>query len=441
MRRIDFQKRQFGLPRFIEKEDGSATIISLYFTLIFVVVGGLAIDFNKVMAERTQLQVAADSVAHAALYSRENMTAAEAISKSMEVADVFLPYDSYGSALTARDVEFGVWDGDTNTFFPSAGSRSAVRVTSQMTSDRQNPSYNLLLRIVGQDTWDLTRTSVYTTYLPPCFTEGFVAEDVVDIQSNNAFGKGFCVHSNTYVSLNSNNFFEPGSIVQMPNLDDLDMPSSGLETNEGLSAALRQGEYRLRVLNKMESMIDGMKLAEAESLPEDFVNPPIDSLFNNRVTPADFNNYSVTEVFCGGSNKLTFDGGTYSNLVITTGCDIKFNAGVILENVRRATTSTDKRSFNAPSGLQIGRNDNCAEGGGSVLMTMGGFEVAADLQAYGSQILAQGDVSFAANANGIEGISIVAGGRIDGTSNMDMGFCEGDGQTEIVEANYFRMVD
>jgi hypothetical protein len=41
----------------------------------------------------------------------------------------------------------------------------------------------------------------------------------------------------------------------------------------------------------------------------------------------------------------------------------------------------------------------------------------------GEITIAKGDVSFAANANGIEGASIIAGGQISGTSNMTMGFC------------------
>ena len=52
-------------------EDGSTTILSLFLFLIALILGGLAIDFNKVISERTQLQVAADSAAHAALYTRE----------------------------------------------------------------------------------------------------------------------------------------------------------------------------------------------------------------------------------------------------------------------------------------------------------------------------------------------------------------------------------
>jgi len=104
-----------------------------------------------------------------------------------------------------------------------------------------------------------------------------------------------------------------------------------------------------------------------------------------------------------------------------------------------ATTNTSAKSINAPSTLQIGKNDSCAEGNGAQILTLGGVDLAADMRMYGGQIIAKGDVAFAANANGIEGASIIAGGTISGTSNMTMGFC-GDGMEDSFRAEYFRLV-
>ena len=57
---------------------------------------------------------------------------------------------------------------------------------------------------------------------------------------------------------------------------------------------------------------------------------------------------------------------------------------------------------------------------------------------FGGQILALGDILFTANADGIEGASFVAGGNVEGTSNMTMGFC-GNGMEDNFEAEYFRL--
>ena len=74
-------------------------------------------------------------------------------------------------------------------------------------------------------------------------------------------------------------------------------------------------------------------------------------------------------------------------------------------------------------------------------MTLGGFSAAAGLSVFGGQILAIGDIEFAAQANGVEGASFISYNRIDSTSNMDFGFCKGRGMENAWKADYFRMVD
>lgn len=132
------------------------------------------------------------------------------------------------------------------------------------------------------------------------------------------------------------------------------------------------------------------------------------------------------------------EAGTYTDLVIVAECDVKFGNGVVLENVSIFSTSTSARAFSASSGLRIGRDDGCAEGGGAQLITYGGMGFPSSLQLYGGQLIARGDINFTANANGIEGASLIAGGMIDGTSNMEMAFC-GTGMENNLEAEYFRL--
>ena len=61
------------------------------------------------------------------------------------------------------------------------------------------------------------------------------------------------------------------------------------------------------------------------------------------------------------------------------------------------------------------------------LILYGGFSAASGLQIYTSQILAHGDVSFTAQANGVRGASIISKGEIDGTSLTDMSACPNTG--------------
>ena len=72
-------------------------------------------------------------------------------------------------------------------------------------------------------------------------------------------------------------------------------------------------------------------------------------------------------------------------------------------------------------------------------MTTGGMKFTADLRLYGGQLIAKKAISFSANADGIEGASIISGETIDGTSNMNMGFCDGSGMENNFESDYFRL--
>ncbi len=440
-----------------ESEEGSMTLLALFCVLIAIVMGGLAIDFNKVISERTQLQVAADTAAHTALYSRMKNDVDFSRGKAVTTVASLLPKSVYAtSALTEPDILFGHWNPESQSFDTDVNSKNAVLVRAEMSEFRSNPSRNFLLRIVGFDTFDVSVESVYATYYPPCFTEGFVAEKVVDIQSNNSFTDGFCIHSNQHVSLNQNNYFEPGTVVSMPDLANLDIPKSGFEKNEGLQTALRAGAYRLRLLNDLPEIIHSFWTGEEEHLPP-YVIPgapytvlqPVlavpDSDGNTQskgtsFTPQHFKPNSVNRFNCSGSGKITLDAGTYSDFVFVSDCEIKFANGVNLENVVMATTNTSISSFNTPSGLTIGLDDNCAVGGGATLMTLGGFKAASSLNAFGGQILALKDIEFAANADGIQGVSFVSYGRIDGTSNMNMGYCSNQGMENAYRAEYFRNV-
>lgn len=428
------------LLRIVEDESGTATLMALFFVLISAVLGGLAIDFNKAMARRTHLQVTVDAVAHAALYTRERKTKEEAIAKALEIAAVNLPVARNGNALLPQDIEFGVWDPDTRTFTPDPGAKGAVRVSAYRILERDNAVKNILLRMIGFDTFDLRRAAVYVTYQPTCFREGFVARGMVDVQSNNAFQNGFCIHSNDHVKVSSNNYFGEDTIVSMPNTAHLQMPRSGFETNQGLEEALRDNGYHIRVLNKLDQLITDLSSNSADTRPDYVSTSWVEFLDGKSVDGSEFLPGRAYYVTCSSNQTMSIGNGTViRNTSIVTNCPIKFGQGATLENVILATTNTDVKSISSPSSLQIGKNDNCAPGGGAQILTLGGVDIAADMRMYGGQIIAGKDVAFAANADGIAGASIIAGGNISGTSNMTMGFC-GDGMENSFRAEYFRLV-
>ncbi len=432
-------------------EDGAATGFGLVMMILLLMFAGLAIDAAQYNAARTQLQSAADSAAHAALVARvrDRMDEDEAKALALELVEANMPGRRFGQTVTANDIEFGRWDSDRpygDRFVPSnSPSPSAARVVAWRDESRLNAVRTFLLRLVGVTEMAAATPAVFATYQPICLREGMVAEGKVDVQSNNLYLRGFCIHSNSYVSINQNNTFEEGTIVSMPDLDLLELPNSGYEQNDGLEAALREGELDVRILRQMDAIIDGLLAGDPRYLTQDYITTPgvaeqTLTRVNNDIAAADLEANRVNHLYCDRHNgSISIPSGELiEELVLVTNCDVNLSSGVTLEDVVLATTSTDSRSIDGASDVSIGRDDNCAEGGGTQVLTMGGMRFPANLGVFGGQLLAQGDINFAARADGIQGASMVAGGEIDGTSNSSMARCN-QGMDGNFEAEYFRM--
>jgi hypothetical protein len=391
------------------------------------------------MMARTQLQAAADAAAHAALYVRNSEDAATAKQAALDIAYANMPAARFGNLLTADDIQFGYWDRDANKFQIDPDSKDGVYIDISRLASKGNSVSTYFLRFAGFGSWDVRRGAVFETYIPSCFREGFVADGMVDVQSRNTYTNGFCIHSNTHVELNSNNYFAPNTVVSMPDKSAVVLPASGFSTNQGLQAALRDGFYQIRILNRLSDIIDDLNAGGSYFAPDYITSLGLIKLSSQKLDQYDFVSGRIHTASCsGGGQKLSLKAGTYKNIVLVTNCSISFGQGTILDNVVIATTSTAANSISSPSSLQVGRNDNCASDGGSQLLTMGGMKFPAKLMVYGGQLIAMNSIDFAANANGIEGASFIAGGMIDGTSNMIMGFC-GSGMERNFEAEYFRL--
>jgi Flp pilus assembly protein TadG len=433
-------QRKRSIALFRRRESGGVSAMNLMLMFVMIGLGGYAVDVGNAITDRTQLQVAADAAAHAALLTRELNSAEEAAAKAVAVAEEVMPVEQFGTVLRQQDITFGKYDPDTNVFTPVVGSRDAVRVTARQTAANANPLQTYLLRIVGFDDWDIVATSVFMTYRPTCLREGFVAEGVVDLQSNNSYTNGFCIHSNTYVSLNSNNYFEPGTVVSMTDLDLIDLPNSGYKTNIGLQDALREGSWNIRIIQRIDDLIAGLRTYDSRYKPDYITSTTTVTLPRRTVEQTDLIPGRVHVFNCSGGSALTIKQNVVmSNVVLISSCRLKFETGVRLEDAIVAVTDTSDQAITSASGVQVGRNDNCAAGGGAQILTMGSMNFPADLKLYGGQLLAVRNIEFSANATGIQGAAMVAGGEISGTSNMSMGHCA-TGMEDNFHAEYFRMV-
>jgi len=417
------------------------TVYALMMLMASIMVGGIAVDASSFQARTTLMQNAADSAAHAAILMRTTSSASAATAQAISIAQGNMPPALYGNALVAGDVVFGRWDATRRVFTPDTAASGAVQVTVRQTAATANPYRTLVTRLLGQPSWDAVRTSVMIASDPDCMREGFVAQGRVDIQSNNLFKRGFCIHSNTGVKISSNNTFEPGVHVTMPSLSTLQIPNSGLRSNPGLEAALGTNRYDLRVLERLSTIQAGLSTSGSPFIPSYITNPSVVTLTSRAIRAGDLTAGRIYRVTCGGNQDLSIVKDVIlSRVVITTNCAVKFGQGAGLENAVLSTTSTAAKSITGASSVSFGKNDACATGGGAQVLTMGGIDFPSGLRLYGGQLLAKGDISFSANGDGVQGASLVAGGTISGTSNMTMASCDGRGMEQNFRMPYPLMV-
>ena len=459
---------------FLCDEAGGVTGGGLILMICFLMIGGLAVDVSNVVTQQTHLQLTADTAAHSALYVRNstlNASADDAKVAAVWIAEENMPDAEYGNVLVADDIEFGVWDAASRTFIPNPGSRTAVRATTHRNEAGGNEVATFLLKVAGFESWDVKTEAIFETFEPPCLREGFVAENLVDIQSNNSYFSGFCLHSNDVVSLNSNNFFEAGTVVSMPDTSGLDLPQSGYETNLGLSDALRYGAMQIRLINALgevstawgsgkSDMWEFLQLAARDGQLDyitgtarsvNIVNgkPAASSAESNVVEASKalvdrdgnpiLRQNAVNYVYCTSSSTQLSISTVLNNLVMITNCQVQFGSGGAIEDGMIATLHTSDASIGGSADSRIGRIDSCAVGGGAQLISLGGMNFASGVSIHGGQLVAIKEIQFAANGEGLKGTSIISGDTVSGTSNMEMGLC-GTGMEGNLSLDYFRMV-
>lgn len=450
MRKI---RKASAIAQFLADERGGITALSLQMFMASLVLGGLAVDVGNAVVAKTQLQVAADSAAHAAIFTRELYSPAEAKSVALEIAALSMPGDQYGTVLSDADISFGRWDSAAQVFSPDPDSPDAVMVSTKRFSEDNNGVATYMLNFMGFNSWDVRSNTVFETYYPTCFREGFVAQERVEVQSNSIYTSGFCIHSQDHVKVSSNNVFEKGVVVSMPDKRHVELPSSGFSSNSGLQVALRDGSYQLRILTRLANIFQGIEnpvdpnfgimSATAGEYYRDYVKSKtiINLNYKADALAGTFTAGRIHRVTCKQDkwNYALKTGSTLKNAVLITNCRLKIEAGAVIEDAVIANYNSETTSVSGSAGVTIGRDDGCAAGGDVQIVTYGYVAFPSDAHIYGSQIIAAGDISLTANADGLEGVSLVAGGKLDVTSNGSYGFCGGSGMANNYEAAYFRL--
>jgi len=272
-----------------------------------------------------------------------------------------------------------------------------------------------------------------------------------------------CLHSQDHVEVQNHNAWDSGVSISMPDMDDFEVAQ--VKFNPGAMEALREDILDPRMVNDIPNIIATLQdpaLDAVDPLTDiipDFVIGTTDIAKTNIITgneKFDFTEHAVASVdddgpgmiidlTCTGDNKTVNipSGIILTDLVIISSCNINVGKGATLSDVTLAATGGNGKVSTAnihfARGVVLGKDDGCAPGGGVQVFTNASVSSAAKLSLNGVQIVAAGNVQIAAQVDGINGISVQAGGKIKLTSNGTFSACEA-GTPKLFTVNYYRLV-
>jgi len=451
-------------------ERGSVTIWSLLWLSFFLALAGIAVDTTNGYREKSMLQATADAAAISAASVTADpndpsgpvdTTLAEAEASRIALGN--LPDTLYGTVLDPADITVGIWDENTRTF--SAGGApellDAVQVVMRRSKAGGNAVGTTFLRIMGLQSWDVVNMATAERFVPECINDGLIARGIVDMSSNNGFTGNICIHGQQGVDMQNNNSWQSGTTVSAPHMP---MINGSESTNPGLADAKKETILDPKMVDRIDTDIAAM-LDPSWSLMPSYVDTtqPVIVLKDKKLdfaTMLQGRIYHITSPCKKGTIKTTggngngnsttgdpslyaSDGSTIRNIVLVSECQINIGAGTRLENMliaTRAAADPSEKVMQFASGVVLGADDNCAAGGGVQIWANGSIGSAAQLQIHGGQIVAAGDVEIAAQAQGIKGVSVQAGGNIRLTANNSFGLCGGNSTDTIVTTRYLRLV-
>lgn len=428
-------------------EAGGGTMMGLFWFMLLVGMTGLAVDITDGLRNRTMLQATADASALAAAIDLPDKTVAT--DTAVAYASGNMSTSGHGTVLDPADVHVGKWDPDTLSLDRNAIDPDAVMVTVWRGAANDNPLPVNFLRIVGLGAWNVRAQAVAQRYIPDCLKDGLIASDMVYISSNNSFVNQICVHGQQGVKVQSNNYFEPGVNVSMYDLETLQVPSSGFESNTGLRDALREQGLQPRDVNHVDEIMQKFLDLDPSVMPS-YINPDGNPNFQVITVDEKFDlgaaqPGNVYYVDCKPNKNAQIPANSViQRVVIIADCEVQIGSGAMVFNAvigsrSGGNGSVTKANVGIPAGAQLGLPDNCAAGGGVILLSNATIKTSAQTRIDGVQMIAAGDIELGAMDYGINGISAQAGGDITMTSNNQFGLCQG-GAPGLFVTWYYRLV-
>ncbi len=311
--------------KFLNDEQGAGTIMGLLWFILLVGITGMAVDVTDGLRNRTMLQATADASALAAVIDLPDDSAAVATAVSYAVDNMGTAIN--GSVLDPADVLIGLWDGATQSLDTTSLLPDAVMVTVRRSAENANAVPVNFLRIIGLQTWNVVAQAVAQRFIPGCLRDGLIAREMVDMSSNNGFVNRICIHGEQGVNIQSNNYFESGVNVSMPDLEMLEIPASGMTSNIGLPDALRENYLDPRMVNHIDEIIQGVLDKDPKVVPW-YIDLTKDVIVtDNRFNFAGAIPHRIYHVQCPPMRNLVLPAGILlDKIVLVADCQITIGA-------------------------------------------------------------------------------------------------------------------
>lgn len=466
--------------RFLRDERGSYTIWSLLWFIMYVAIGGLAVDITDVFRNQNWLQATADSAALAGVMSL-GAPGEDPVKAALTYSLGNMRPGTHGAVLNDEEVVIGTWSFSQERFYSGTSDPNAVYVTTRRGEQNGNPLAWSLLRILsmgGVDPWwNVKAEAVAVAGVHICHNNGIIAGRNLDIKTHTRFWEKICLIGHEGLLHRANkNYFQPGVYSAVGCKSGCVGPSDALafkdETfNESFNHE-NGGNYQdptlpLNALNvdKYVAALDSLDSFDSyESFETASAQPGIDysgyeHLFNPDTGTVDHHpvdgtevpeaartsdendsgRYTVYEFTCGNEN-LDLPDGNYYNLAIIADCRINLHSdNYKMSNVVLVSTVSGGWGIHANGKVSLGAED-CGDGGVEFYTPDSSVHFSAGGDVRNTRILSGVDINFAANADGSVGVHMeavrdifLASGSKDGT---DFGLCPNDKKNGATVLSY-----
>lgn len=430
------------VDRFLSDEDGGYTVWGLTWFILYVGIGGLAVDITDAFRNQSMLQATADSAALAGIMSPLG-DEAEVDTWATAYAEFNMMSSVHGEVVTPTEVQIGTWNFTTRTFSAGGTNPNAVRAVARRDSTNSNPLATNFLRIIGLQSWNVNAEGIAAKGIDECLNNGIIAGGALDVKTHAHFYGEICLigHEKFWFRQNDTTFEDgvyigagcyeadkkcigPGN--QVNNNEDFqdafDMENGGNYEDPILpSNAMRVADY-IEAVRSLPTYDNFEAFEAAMDLADPFIDySGYDYLANEAgltdgqsvsALPGTLAQHTVYSLDCP-NNGYVLPEGVYDHVAIIADCPISFatNGDYTITNSLLATTysSNGRNSIHGSANIDLG-TAGC--GGGNEMYALGDVDFASDGQFANLRILVDGDVHFAASSDSPNGTDIEATGDV-----------------------------